>query len=133
MKKILPYRPDLKEKAQKLRQNSTLSEVLLWNHLKQKQMYGYRFHRQKPILDYIVDFYAPELMLAIEIDGSSHNESVAHDRKREKAIEKLGVRFLRFQDRDIQYRINEVLITIQEWIEAHERANEQEQNPPLPG
>lgn len=119
MKKIIPYRSDLKDKALELRKNSTLAEVLLWNHLKQKQMSGYRFHRQKPILRYIVDFFAPELMLAIEIDGSSHNQSKIQDRKRQSEIEKLGIRFLRFQDVDVKHRMDDVLITIQEWIEAH--------------
>ena len=120
LRKIIPYRSDLKEKAKGLRQDATLSEALLWNHLKQKQMYGYRFHRQKPILNYIVDFYAPELMLAIEIDGSSHNESALRDIKRQRAIEKQGVHFLRFLDDDVKQRMGDVLITIQEWIEQFE-------------
>ena len=121
MRKILPYLPDLKEKARELRQNSTLSEVLLWNHLKQKEMYEFRFHRQKPILEYIVDFYSPELRLAIEIDGASHNESLVRDQTRQIEIEKLGIHFLRFQDIDVKQRIDEVLTTIQEWIEHHEQ------------
>jgi len=52
---ILPYNPKLKEYARKLRNNSTKSEVLLWNYLKRKQMKGFDFHRQKPIGNYIVD------------------------------------------------------------------------------
>ncbi|MCF7801717.1 MAG: endonuclease domain-containing protein [Candidatus Marinimicrobia bacterium] len=119
MRKIIPYRSDLKEKAKLLRNNSTLPEVLLWNHLKQKQMYGYRFHRQKPILDYIVDFYAPDLMLVIEIDGFSHNDSAIQDHKRQNEIEQLGIHFLRFLDGDIKHRMDDVLVTIQEWIEEH--------------
>ncbi len=63
------YNPKLKALARELRKNSTLSEVLLWNHLKGGQMKGYQFMRQKPIDDYIVDFYCSKLTLIIEIDG----------------------------------------------------------------
>ncbi|MDP2993407.1 MAG: DUF559 domain-containing protein, partial [Deltaproteobacteria bacterium] len=66
------YNPKLKELARRLRNSSTLSEVLLWNHLKGKQMKGYDFHRQKPIDNYIVDFFCTKLRLIIEIDGDSH-------------------------------------------------------------
>ncbi|MBT6416907.1 MAG: DUF559 domain-containing protein, partial [Candidatus Marinimicrobia bacterium] len=55
------YNPKLKQLARNLRNNSTLAEVLLWNELKQKRMRGYQFYRQKPILDYIVDFYCSKL------------------------------------------------------------------------
>jgi very-short-patch-repair endonuclease len=54
---IIPYNSNLKELAGKLRNDSTPGEVLLWNELKNKQMYGYDFHRQKPLLNYIVDLY----------------------------------------------------------------------------
>ena len=54
-----------------------MSEVLLWNELKQKKMLGYDFDRQRPIDDYIVDFYCKALMLAIEIHGESHNSEGA--------------------------------------------------------
>ena len=56
-RKIIPYNPKLKETARKLRNNSTLSEVILWNRLKRKQMKDYQFFRQKPIDNYIVDFF----------------------------------------------------------------------------
>ncbi len=62
----LAYNPALKEKARTLRNDSTLSEVLLWNELNQDQL-GVDFHRQKPIGEYIVDFFCPELMLVIEM------------------------------------------------------------------
>ncbi len=66
-RKIIPYNPKLKELAKKLRKQGILSEVLLWNELKQKKL-GYDFHRQKPIDEYIVDFYCEVLDLVIEID-----------------------------------------------------------------
>lgn len=66
------YNPKLKKLARELRNNSTLSEVLLWNQLKTRKMGGYQFMRQKPISEYIVDFFCNRLKLVIEIDGESH-------------------------------------------------------------
>lgn len=77
MRKIIPYNPKLKDLAKKLRQDMTLSEVLLWDCLKQKKMMGYDFDRQRPINEFIVDFYCKDLKLAIEIDGDSHNREEA--------------------------------------------------------
>ena len=56
-RKIIPYNPKLKEYARNLRNKSTKSEVLLWEYLKNKRMNGYDFHRQKPIGNYILDFF----------------------------------------------------------------------------
>ncbi|WP_288982553.1 DUF559 domain-containing protein [uncultured Flavobacterium sp.] len=99
--KIIPYNPKLKEFARELRKNSTLSEVLLWQKIKNKAL-GVQFHRQVPMLEYIVDFYCHELMLAIEIDGNSHLYKYDYDRKRQGELEKAGVVFLRFTDLDIK-------------------------------
>ena len=120
--KILPYRKDLTLVARKLRNNAQLSEVLLWNQLKRNQLCGYDFHRQKPILDYIVDFYCPELMLAIEIDGKYHlqDETATKDIKRQKLIEELGVSFLRFTDSEVRFQMQSVINHIDLWIEDFE-------------
>jgi len=61
-RKIITYNPKLKEVARKLRNNSTLSEILFWRKLKGKQMQGFDFHRQKPLDNFIVDFFCNELM-----------------------------------------------------------------------
>lgn len=96
----------------------TLGEVLLWDELKQKKMLGYDFDRQRPIDNYIVDFYCKELMLAIEVDGSSHDfeESFDADNLRQQRLESLGVRFLRFDDREVKKEMMNVLRTIEAWI-----------------
>lgn len=99
--KYLKYNLKLKERAKYLRNNPTLSEVLLWLQIKNKKL-GYDFHRQKPIDNYIVDFFCSELMLAIEIDGVSHNDKVTYDDIRQKKLEKLGVNFIRFRDEDVK-------------------------------
>jgi len=118
-KRIIPYNPRLKEIASHLRKNSTLSEVLLWKYLKSKKMLGCDFDRQKPIDNYIVDFFCNELMLAIEIDGCTHNEKSKEDRRRQAKLESLGVRFLRFYDFDVKKNMLGVLSVIENWIREH--------------
>ncbi len=99
----------------------TLSEVLLWNELKQKKMSGYDFDRQRPIGNYIVDFYCKDLMLAIEVDGISHDfeDVIKNDGIRQKRLENMGVRFLRFDDREVRTDMANVLRTIAYWIKEH--------------
>ena len=101
----------------------TLSEVLLWNELKQKKMKGYDFDRQRPIDNFIVDFYCKDLMLAIEIDGSSHDTEKAHkkDLERQTRLETFGVRFLRFDDREVKCDMMNVLLEIEGWIVDFEK------------
>ena len=120
-RKIIHYNPKLKELARKLRKNSTLSEVIMWSHLKGKQMLGYDFHRQKPLDNYIVDFYCSELSLAIEIDGESHDAKGEDDLKRQKRLESLGVSFLRFYDRDVKENVEGVLGAIEDWVKTHRK------------
>lgn len=112
---IIPYRKDLKAKARELRKNSTLSEVILWQEIRKKQL-GVQFHRQVPILDYIVDFYCHELKLAIEINGSSHEWKTKYDHLRIKRLESYGVKFLIFDDVDVKQNIkwvlNEIYFTV---------------------
>jgi len=75
----IPYNKKLNEFSRKLRNNSTLSEVLLWDYLRAGKIKGFKFNRQKPLLNYIVDFYCKELMLVIEIDGDSHDNKYKLD------------------------------------------------------
>ena len=127
---ILPYNPILKDLAKELRNSSTLSEVLLWKQLKGRQVLGYDFDRQKPIDDFIVDFFCNELMLAIEIDGETHNYKI-----RQKRIEGLGVRFLRFTDEEVKQNIEGVVAVIERWIseDGIRPAQIQPTPSPLPG
>ena len=95
-RKIIPYKPHLRELARRLRKESTLTEIMLWYELKGRKLRGYDFDRQKPIDDYIVDFYCKDLQLAIEIDGESHVGEEEYDKARQLRLEGLRVRFLRF-------------------------------------
>jgi very-short-patch-repair endonuclease len=110
--KILYYNPRLKQLARELRKNSTLAEVLVWMNIKGK-CYGYEFHRQVPIDEYIVDFYCHELHLAIEIDGNTHDYNFEKDDIRQKKLENLGINVIRFNDRDVKQNINDVLRAIE--------------------
>ncbi|MCL5036065.1 MAG: DUF559 domain-containing protein [Chloroflexi bacterium] len=114
------YNRTLKPLARELRKNSTLSEVLLWNRLKGRQLKGYRFSMQRPIDNYIVDFYCSKLKLAIEIDGMTHDYKLEKDAERQMLLESFGVNFLRFQDRDIKQNLEGVLIAIENWIDENE-------------
>ena len=95
----------------------TLSEVLLWNELKNKQILGYDFDRQRPVGNYIVDFYCKELLLVIEIDGDTHIYRDEADEKRQKELEISGISFLRFDDIEVRKNMWNVLRVIEKWIE----------------
>ena len=112
---IIPYKKDLKQIARKLRNGSTFSEILLWQKIRKKSL-GIEFHRQVPIDNYIVDFYCHELMLAIEIDGSSHDNKFLYDKQRQEKMESLGVNFLRFKDIDVKRNMGNVLRGIEQRI-----------------
>ncbi len=114
--KIIPYRKDLKEKARELRNNSTTAEILLWQEIQRRQLLGYQFHRQVPMLNYIVDFYCHELQLAIEVDGDTHVYKVSYDKMRQSELEKYGVQFLRFDDKEVKQNIKWVVHEIYHWI-----------------
>jgi len=95
----LPYNKNLKQHSRNLRNNSPFAEILLWKHLRAKQMKGYQFNRQKTIQNFIVDFYCKQLNLIIEIDGGSHTtEKYAYDMQRERALQERGLTVLRFSE-----------------------------------
>ena len=98
-------------------------------------MCGYDFDRQRPIDEYIIDFYCKDLMLAIEIDGDSHDhpEVAIKDVTRQKRLEQLGVHVLRFCDEEVRNDIENVLWGIEGWIIEHEPtpSPSQEENSPL--
>ena len=120
----------MKELARKLRTDSTLGEVLLWKELCNKQMYGHDFHRQKPLLNYIVDFYCYELNLVIEIDGHYHNyeEQYQLDIEREKDLNTYNLTILRFTEQEVKKNMPWVLNVIEQHILEHTPNPSQEGN-----
>ena len=121
--KKLPANPKLKEKATDLRRHSTLSEVLLWNKLKNKHFFGLDFDRQKIIGNYIVDIYCPALELVIEIDGASHDWKSEYDLIRNDYLIGLGLRILHIDDKDIKRDIISVLNRLKSAKELIESGN----------
>lgn len=117
------YNPKLKRLSRELRKKGTLSEVLLWNMVGGKKIKGYQFMRQKPIGDYIVDFFCSKLKLVIEIDGISHNEKFESDQIRQQELEALGLSVLRFYELDVKENIHAVAQVIEDWIEKYEKKN----------
>ena len=106
--KIISYNPKLRELARELRKNSTPAEIVFWKMVKGKAL-GVEFHRQVPMLNYIVDFYCHEIGLAIELDGTIHDDSFLEDAKRQGELEQQGVVFLRFSNEEVLHYSNHVL------------------------
>ncbi len=94
---------NLKSTRRLLRKKMTFAEVALWLLIKNKQINGVRFLRQYSIGRYIVDFYAPQFKLAIELDGEGHfsEQQMEYDRRRTKYLNSLGIKVLRFENFEI--------------------------------
>ena len=99
----LSYSPSLKPLGRQLRKSMTDSENRLWSKIRRRQILDVQFYRQKPIGDYIVDFYAPKVKLVVEIDGSQHldAESASKDRLRDEFMHKSGLKVLRFNSKEV--------------------------------
>ena len=105
------YNKNLKQVSRELRNNMTEAEKLLWSKLRNKQILGLQFYRQKPILNFIVDFYCPAANLVIECDGSQHytDEGLEADRIRDEALAHLGLKVLRFDNGQVSGQIDKVV------------------------
>ena len=121
-----PYRTQLKPLSRKLRSNMTEAEQKLWFMLRRKQIQGLQFYRQKPLLQYIVDFYCPKAKLVIELDGGQHYEETnqKQDQARTNALNALGLTVIRFNNRQVLIETNAVLEVINQQIYSG--------NPPQP-
>jgi len=115
---MLKYNKNIKQISRALRKNMTKEEVILWSRIKRKQIKEVRFYRQKPIGNYISDFYCPKAKLIIELDGSQHyeKEGIEKDEIRDSYFESLGLKVLRFTNLDILKNLNGVLEEIYENI-----------------
>ena len=113
-----PYNKNLKYNARQLRNNMTEAEQKLWLRLRQKQILGLQFYRQKPILNFIVDFYCPEASLIIECDGSQHlnEKGLQYDLVRDQALTQLNLTVLRFNNLQILHELDAVIQTIENVI-----------------
>ncbi len=118
----IPYNPSLTEKARENRKSPTPAEAKMWLEvLQDKRFAGFKFTRQKPLDEYIVDFYCAELMVAIEIDGDSHAEQRDYDRQRTGHLNQLGIEVIRYANRDIMTNLTGVYEELSGWIEGRRR------------
>ncbi|MBV6484747.1 MAG: hypothetical protein KFKLKKLM_01262 [Flavobacteriales bacterium] len=119
------YNQNLKLLARNHRNDSTKSEIILWQELKGKKILGYKFLRQKPIGNYIVDFFCNKLKLAIELDGYTHqfDDVIVKDEKKELYLNSIGITVLRFNDNDVINDMNNVLRGIESYILVFEKIN----------
>ena len=106
-----PYNKNLKQLSRDLRNNMTDAEKRLWSKLRAKQILGLQFYRQKPLLNFIVDFYCPAANLVIECDGGQHftDEGLEADRVRDEVLVELGLVVLRFSNRQVLTEIDDVI------------------------
>ena len=120
---MLKYNSQLKTRGRALRSNLTDAEQKLWSRLRGKQILGIQFYRQRPIANYIVDFYAPTKRLVIELDGAHHftPPQASYDRRRSEYLEKLGLQVLRFDDRQVLLEIDSVLQVVFRTLDESQR------------
>jgi very-short-patch-repair endonuclease len=105
--------------ARKNRKNATKSEWYMWEFiLRRKQLKGYKFKRQRPVLNYIADFMCQDLLLIIEVDGITHEDpqQQIRDQIRQKNLEAAGFTVLRFSDREVLYHMESVKQVLLDWI-----------------
>jgi very-short-patch-repair endonuclease len=112
---MLPYNRKLKQPSRKLRKNMTAAEIFLWSKIKRKQIKGCWFYSQKPVGEYIADFYCPRAKLVIEVDGGQHyyQENKEYDKVRNQYMLSLGLKVLRFTNTEVLTNIDGVIEVIE--------------------
>jgi very-short-patch-repair endonuclease len=103
-----------KDLRQGLRSTLTPAEIRLWQALKAKQLGGRKFRRQHSIGAYVMDFFCPSEMLAVELDGCAHDSAAANarDETRDAFLSSLGIKVVRFENRDVMQNLEGVLAEI---------------------
>ncbi len=99
----------------------TPAERVLWSKVRKKQILGLQFYRQKPIHQYVVDFYCPGADLVIEVDGGQHWEPdhAAADDERDRVLEQLNLKVLRFSNLEVMKQLDSVMEQIYETVRQH--------------
>ncbi|MFA6185451.1 MAG: endonuclease domain-containing protein [Candidatus Shapirobacteria bacterium] len=110
------YLKELRLLARQNRKNPTKSELLIWNIILKNKQTGYLFLRQKPIGRFILDFYCSKLLLAIEIDGDSHDKKQFLDKSRDLYLEQRKIKTIRFKNEEALNNIKEVKQDLSEII-----------------
>jgi very-short-patch-repair endonuclease len=115
---FIPYNPKLKEYARQNRKNPTAAEIKMWQMLNRKQFINLKFTRQKPLGQFIADFYCPQLLLVIEIDGDTHTPEGSYDIKRSNMLkEKYEIEVLRYTNNEILHNLEGVYTHLLTYVE----------------
>lgn len=106
------------EKRRLLRKRQTFTEKILWTNLSKRQALGCKFRRQYSVDHFVIDFYCPELKLAVELDGNVHEipEQKEYDRARQKYLEKFGIKFIRITNEEFLGNPNKAFSKIERKI-----------------
>lgn len=106
------------EKRRLLRKQQTFTEKILWLHLRKRQALGYKFRRQYSVDHFVIDFYCPELKLAVELDGDVHDipDQKEYDKARQKYLEEFGITFIRIKNDEFLGNPNKTFGRIEEEI-----------------
>ena len=127
------YNKKLQPFANKLRKDMTKAEACLWKYaLRSGKLSYWQFRRQRPVLNYIVDFICKDLLLAIEVDGYTHEweETINKDQKKDKDLKDIGFKVLRFNDEEVLNDMDNVIRTLEYWVKI--RRKELNLPPPNP-
>ncbi|MFA7000123.1 MAG: DUF559 domain-containing protein [Candidatus Paceibacterota bacterium] len=120
--KFILYNKKLISRARELRKERTEVEIVFWNKiLKNKEITSYKFTQQKPLGDFIADFYCSKLLLVVEIDGGIHNELKGRDKERsEILLYKYGIKVIRYKNNDVLNNIEDVIGNFENEIKLRE-------------
>jgi very-short-patch-repair endonuclease len=123
---ITQYQPYLKQYARDLRKSATYTEKLIWKLVRGKFENKYRFHRQRPLDNFIADFYCNELHLVIELDGITHTWDITKEKDliKENKLNELGINLLRFTDEQVISDVDYVIECIKKYIVAFDENSE---------
>ena len=118
------------EVQRNLRRNMTDAELRLWLYLKGRQMSGYKFRRQHPFEDYVLDFVCLEAMLIIEVDGAQHAHNTISDRERTKNLREAGFKVVRFWNNEVLEQMEAVKESIWTMLKVQNPAYSSDPSPP---
>ena len=113
------------QRARALRKDQTDAERLLWQHIRSRQLQGYKFRRQVPIRHYIVDFLCVTLKLIVEVDGSQHMSNINYDNKRTQFLVSQGYNVVRFWNNEILTQTDAVLEALTLTLSQREKEQKQ--------
>ncbi len=102
------YLSSLRELCRNNRKNPTRAEFVLWHFVIKRRLTGYKFLRQKPVDRFILDFYCPKLLLAVEVDGDSHDNRQTYDHERDLRLSQIGIKTIRYTNQQVLDNLEDV-------------------------